>query len=466
MPDKQDKQNEQKEFIIEKIKERPVNKKKLMRRTLTTAAMAVIFGLIACFTFLILEPIISNWLYPEEEPNIVLFPEDQEEMSPEEMLSDTMQNLQQSLQQNSQNAQNEKDNQNGQREENVNPPESVVLEEEQIQEILSGVTLDLENYRELYSALSGYVNELNHSMVTVTGISSDVDWLNNVMESSKQSSGVIIANNGKELLILADYGPIKKAERLSVTFYDGSKADAYIVKSDETTDLTVVAVDLNSLSKEFVDNIGFAALGSTNIRKNTGTPVIALGSPMGSTGSIGYGIIAAESQVLEVDARYKMLLTDIYGSQNAGGFLFNLQGQLIGVITSNSGTDMRNLIVAYGISDLRKLIEKLSNNIPVAYMGITGIDVSEEANSELNVPFGAYVKEVAKNSPAMMAGIQQGDVIVFMDGSEIQNFSEYIRVLMNAEAGETIEVTLMRQSQEEYKEMTLTITLGESGKEG
>lgn len=466
MPDKQDKQNEQKEFIIEKIKERPVNKKKLMRRTLTTAAMAVIFGLIACFTFLILEPIISNWLYPEEEPNIVLFPEDQEEMSPEEMLSDTMQNLQQSLQQNSQNAQNEKDNQNGQREENVNPPESVVLEEEQIQEILSGVTLDLENYRELYSALSGYVNELNHSMVTVTGISSDVDWLNNVMESSKQSSGVIIANNGKELLILADYGPIKKSERLSVTFYDGSKADAYIVKSDETTDLTVVAVDLNSLSKEFVDNIGFAALGSTNIRKNTGTPVIALGSPMGSTGSIGYGIIAAESQVLKVDARYKMLQTDIYGSQNAGGFLFNMQGQLIGAITSNSGTDMRNLIVAYGISDLRKLIEKLSNNIPVAYMGITGIDVSEEANSELNVPFGAYVKEVAKNSPAMMAGIQQGDVIVFMDGSEIQNFSEYIRVLMNAEAGETIEVTLMRQSQEEYKEMTLTITLGESGKEG
>ena len=161
-----------------------------------------------------------------------------------------------------------------------------------------------------------------------------------------------------------------------------------------------------------------------------------------------------------------MLQTDIYGSQNAGGFLFNLQGQLIGVITNNSGSDMKNLIVAYGISDLRKLIEKLSNNLAIAYMGITGIDVSEEANSKMNVPFGAYVTEVAMNSPAMMAGIQQGDVVVFMDGSEIQSFSDYIRVLMNATVGETIEVTLMRQSQEEYKEMTLNIELGESGKEG
>ena len=70
-------QNNQSDFMIEKIKERPVNKKKLLRRTVITAAMAVIFGLIACFTFLILEPVISNFLYPEEEPQIVVFPEDQ-----------------------------------------------------------------------------------------------------------------------------------------------------------------------------------------------------------------------------------------------------------------------------------------------------------------------------------------------------------------------------------------------------
>ena len=84
---KQKEQNDvsEKNFMIEKIKERPVNKKKLLRRTLITVSMAVIFGLVACFTFLVLEPVISNWLYPEEEPQVVVFPEDQDEMSPEQM---------------------------------------------------------------------------------------------------------------------------------------------------------------------------------------------------------------------------------------------------------------------------------------------------------------------------------------------------------------------------------------------
>lgn len=444
MPDMN--QKPQNEFMIEKIKERPVNKKKLMRRTLITAAMAVIFGLIACFTFLVLEPIISNWLYPEEEPQIIQFPEDQVEMSPEEMLSNM-------LQENSEPEQ---------------PPEDVTLEleEEQIQEILSNVILDKDNYRELYNALSGYVNELNQSMVSVNCISSDVDWLNNVMESSNQIFGVIIANNGKELLILTNYSPIKKAERLTVTFYNNIRAQSYIKQYDETTDLVILAVELSGFSHEQIENIKIAELGTSNIKKLEGTPVVALGSPMGINGSIGYGIIAGQSQVSAVDASYKLLLTDIYGSQNAGGVLFNLQGQILGIISSNrTGSDMKNLIAAYGISDLRRLIEKMSNGTPVAYMGISGVDVSNEANMEWGVPFGAYVKNISKDSPAMMAGIQPGDVIVAIGEQTVQNFSEYITILMGLEAGETVDVRLMRQSQEEYKEMTLTITLGESGKE-
>lgn len=444
MPDMN--QKPQSEFMIEKIKDRPVNKKKLMRRTLITAAMAVIFGLIACFTFLVLEPIISNWLYPEEEPEIVQFPEDKVEMSPEEMLSNT-------LQENSEPEQ---------------PSENVTLEleEEQIEEILSGVVLDKDNYRELYSALSDLVNELNESMVSVNCISSDVDWLNNVMESSNQVFGVIVANNGKELLILTNYTPIKKAERLTVTFYNKVRAQASIKQYDETTDLVILAVELSAFSQEQRENIKIAALGTSNIKKMEGTPVIALGSPMGINGSVGYGIIAGQSQVSAVDSSYKLLLTNIYGSQSAGGVLFNLQGQIIGVIAGGkTGSDMKNLIAAYGISDLRKLIEKMSNGSPVAYMGISGVDVSNEANMEWGVPFGAYVKDISKDSPAMLAGIQPGDVIVAIGEETVQKFSEYITILMGLEAGQTVDVTLMRQSQEEYKEMTLTITLGESGKE-
>ena len=80
------------DFMVEKIKVKPVNKKKLIRRTLITISMAIIFGMVACVTFLVLEPVISNWLNPEEEPQVemVVFPEDREEMSPEEMLAENL----------------------------------------------------------------------------------------------------------------------------------------------------------------------------------------------------------------------------------------------------------------------------------------------------------------------------------------------------------------------------------------
>ena len=128
---KQKEQNDvsEKNFMIEKIKERPVNKKKLLRRTLITVSMAVIFGLVACFTFLVLEPVISNWLYPEEEPQVVVFPEDQDEMSPEQMLAENMQ----------------QENQNSQ----SSSVPGEVMEQEQIRELLSGIILDLDNYKQI-----------------------------------------------------------------------------------------------------------------------------------------------------------------------------------------------------------------------------------------------------------------------------------------------------------------------------
>lgn len=76
------------EFLQEKIKERPVNKKRLLKRTIITASMAVLFGLLACLSFLLLEPVLNNWLYPEEEPEIVTFPQEQDEMRPEDMLTE------------------------------------------------------------------------------------------------------------------------------------------------------------------------------------------------------------------------------------------------------------------------------------------------------------------------------------------------------------------------------------------
>ncbi|MDE6700485.1 MAG: S1C family serine protease, partial [Acetatifactor sp.] len=348
---------------------------------------------------------------------------------------------------------------------------NVSLEQDQIREILSGLVLNRENYQQIYSALSVYVAELNHSMVTVTGVSSNIDWFNNVEESKKQSSGVIIANNGKELLVLVDYTPLQTAESLTLTssFLDATKSKGSLhqipvsLKShDPATGLAILSVDLADVPAEVKETGGLeiATLGSSNSKNIIGTPVIALGSPMGSSGSVGYGIITATgSQNYQADANYKLLQTDIYGSQKAGGVLFNLQGQVIGVITNESvSSDMKNMVTAYGISELKKSIEKMSNGERIAYLGISGIDVSDEAYEELGVPYGAFVRDVEMNSPAMNAGIQQGDVLTSFGERSIRNYNDYITALMQAKGGEAVDLTVMRAAQGEYREMKVIVT--------
>lgn len=431
-------QNQQSDFMIEKIKERPINKKKLLRRTVTTAAMAVIFGLIACLTFLILEPVFSNWLSPEEKPQTVVFPEESEEMDPEDMLvEEEPPSLQEAV-------------------------ESVILNREQIQKILENIRLDEKHYIQLYNAMGAYTASLSRSMVTVTGVTSDVDWLNDTYESEVQTYGVVVESNGREYLILTDLDTIKQAENILVTFSDGTQAEAVMKQADQQTGLAIISVEIADVLEETREKVEKAALGSSNMRNPVGIPVVALGCPMGVVGSAGYGMITASGSVLnKVDANYKLLTTDIYGSPESEGVLFNMQGQIVGIITNDRiSPDMKNAVTAIGISELRKLIENMSNGKEPAYMGISGMDVTPEANQEMGVPFGAYVREVDMNSPAMLAGIQRGDVIVEIDDSSIENFNNYAATLLRLEAGATITVTVQRLSQNSYREMEMEITLG------
>ena len=307
-----------------------------------------------------------------------------------------------------------------------------------------------------------YTASLSRSMVTVTGVTSDVDWLNDTYESEVQTYGVVVESNGREYLILTDRDTIKQAENILVTFSDGTQAEAVIKQADRQTGLAIISVEIADVLEETRGKVEKATLGSSNMRNPVGIPVVALGCPMGVVGSAGYGMITASGSVLnKVDANYKLLTTDIYGSPESEGVLFNMQGQIVGIITSDRiSPDMKNAVTAIGISELRKLIENMSNGKEPAYMGISGMDVTPEANQEMGVPFGAYVREVDMNSPAMLGGIQRGDVIVEIDDSSIENFNNYAATLLRLEAGATITVTVQRLSQNSYREMEMEITLG------
>ncbi|MBP5281936.1 MAG: serine protease [Lachnospiraceae bacterium] len=450
MPEKEP--NIQNEFMIEKIKERPVNKGKIVRRVLFTAAMAVVFGLVACFTFLALEPVLSRWMNPEEELPKIYFPEETEEMSPEDMLSE---NIYES---------SSAEDLTEEIEITEEGSDERALGEEQIKEILSELRLNVVNYRQMQSALSEYAKNMQKSMVTLTGITSRVDWFNDINESTNKSSGVIIYNNTKELLILTDYSALENAQRINVTFCNGATITAELQRKDPSTNLAVVSVPIDALPEDFLNNtIAIAKPGSSNHSNLVGTPVVALGNPMGYANSAGFGVItAASAQATDTDANYKLLQTDIVGSPMADGVLFNLYGQFIGIITHEHSSDgMENLIVAYGITDLKKRMEKLSNDQPFAYFGIYGTSVTLSAHEELTVPYGTYVKEVLLDSPAMRAGIQKGDVIIRMDEYDVNNFTDFVSFLYLRDPEETVRVTILRQAGTGYKEMTVVVDLEE-----
>ena len=117
------------------------------------------------------------------------------------------------------------------------------------------------------------------------------------------------------------------------------------------------------------------------------------------------------------------------------------------------------MLNAYGISDLRRLIEKLSNGEEIAYMGILGTDVPQEAVESIGVPQGAYVTGIEMDSPAMAAGIQSGDVIVKLGAVTITSYNDYQEAMLNLAPESAVTVTVMRQGQDEYREMTMDVLL-------
>lgn len=424
----------QPEFMREKIKQRPVNKMKLLRQTLTTALMAVVFGLVACFTFLVLEPVISNRLYPEEEPKKVEFPEEtaKEEMKPEDMLV------------------------------KEEAPPTVDLEQvdEQIEERLAEIQFSLEDYQALHDELRKLTETVSRSLVTVAGLTADVDWFNNPYENVASASGVIFENNEKALLILVSAAGLNEADSIEVTFCDQSQAAAELIQKDENTGLAVLSVPLSEIKPATLDAIDIATFGSSLGLNLAGTPVIALGSPTGVAGSVCYGMVTSAGAVVDMpDAVCRKFSTDIYAGQNATGVLVNLNGMVIGVI-DNPGAekDRERLLGAYGISELKGLIAQMSNDKERAYLGVHGADVPKEVaeDAEIDIPAGAYIREIEIDSPAMAAGIQSGDVITKVGEVELTGYGELLSLLQAAEPGDLMRITLVRQGHE----MSVDVTLG------
>lgn len=428
MEEKNTQQQEEYELIRETIKTRPINRKKLFRRTVITAAMAVIFGVLACITFLVLEPVFSNLLSPKEEPvpDVVEIPLKEDEILPQDMIL-----------------------------EKETPTQSPIIIKE-----VGDNSSSIDRYNRLYTEMYDISRDAKRSIVTVAGVSEDTDWFNNKYESKGLTSGLIVANNGIEQLILTDYATIKDTENIKVTYFNDLTVEAELKGTDKNTGLAIVAVKNSMLSSVLLDEKLIANLGSSRSNSLLGSPIIALGRPLGNIDSIEYGMITSKDTVLKLtDNNYELMTTDMHGNEASTGIIYNLSSEVIGIIYQHGPVDT-NIISILGISDIKKTIERMSNAKPRAYLGVIGTDVNAYAASQ-GIPTGAYVMEIELNSPAMKAGIQSGDVITKVDNFEISTYSIFTEAINVHEPEEEASITVRRYGVDGYKDVTLTVVLGE-----
>ena len=414
--------NEEFSFMNEKIKDKPFYKKKWVKILAATVALAVIFGLISSAVF----SKVSDWIENKKE---------QEAMTDIKIPQDTV-------------------------EESVAPEVTDSETEPSISEtIVVDPQITVEDYMVLYANFRGLAKDVQKSLVTVTALNNDVDWFNEEYQNRGQCSGMIIGDNGVELLVLTKYSNIESCDGINVTFVDDTIVNAVLKKYDVTTNLAVISINLSDISENTKAKIVKATLGNS-IRLEAGTPVLAIGRADGSEDSMKVGTLTStHNKQSVVDAEYTILVTDMMKNAGADGILINLNGEVIGIMQEQYlSSNMENVLTAYGISDIKSLLEHLSNNQDIAYLGIKGISVTNEALKS-GVPSGVYVTEVQIDSPAMKGGIQSGDVIQAINGQKVLSMSELSDVLSRLSNRQNITLEVRRLTRDGYKKTNYQTSL-------
>lgn len=417
-------------FINEKIKEKPLNKKRIVFRVVFCVAMAVVFGVVAALVFTLVQPRFEELLYPQEPP-LVSIPRDdvletEQTEETETMIPET-------------------------ETEEAKEPETELVQEPAEQPVK---TFEPEDYQALQNKLYAVGKEANRAIVTVTGVKSDTDWFQNPYESKGQASGLIVARNGGELLILTERKVIADVEEIYVTFINEVTVAASMKKYDGNTGIAILSVPVAQITQGTLNAIQIANLGNS-LATTQGTLAIAIGSPLGTNYSILTGTItSATNSICTIDNNYTVFTTDIVGSSNGSGVLVNVAGEVIGLVMQGySSAGDANTLTAISISELKAIIEMLSNGKDVPYLGLELTTVTNDIAKEYDMPKGVYIKEVKMDSPAMAAGLQSGDVLTKMDGDSIFTVDGYENRLLELTPGDTVKITVERQGTDGYTEI-------------
>lgn len=284
--------------------------------------------------------------------------------------------------------------------------------------------------------------EVGPAVVGITNKAVARDWFNNQVQVEQGvGSGVIFRSDG---YIVTNYHVIAGAQEIVVSLPDERSFTGQVIGADELTDLAVVKIDATDLKVAEFGN-------SDDIM--VGEPAIAIGNPMGLEfqGSVTSGVISALNRTLDINERQlKLIQTDAaINPGNSGGALVNADGKVIGINSAKlAANGVEGMGFAIPINSVRAIVDELMSNGKVLrpYIGVGVFDKETAARQgyRLNAEKGVYVEEITLNGPADKAGIRRGDLILEIDGKEINKVGELRAVILEHKAGDTIRVKIER----------------------
>ena len=349
------------------------------------------------------------------------------------------------------------------------PPETTVppeapSETEPLEELvrseLNKYPYSMEDLNKLYGQLRTLAAETDASMAVIHSIQRERDWFDNPIETTGQFSGAVIAKSGGEILILTPEAAVEAADSIEVVFPGGTVMEGTVKQRDSVMGMAVVSVDGTQMDSHVFDSVQAIVLGNSYGVKQ-GDVVAAVGAPAGISHSSDYGIISyVIRNVQTVDGTTRVFYASTAFDAEAGTFLINTSGELIGWATDRYTEGNTSMATVVAISDYKGILELLSNGVTPPYFGVKGQDVSQ-AMEESGMPKGVYVTEAVADSPAYNAGIQPGDVITWMNSQEVGNMKDFQNQVERLHEGDAIKVAVQRNNgRDEYKEIEFDVTIG------
>ncbi len=322
------------------------------------------------------------------------------------------------------------------------------------------------------SDISTIVENAMPSIVSITNMSVQKvqSFFGSYQEVPSESagSGIIIGQNDSELLVVTNNHVVENSETLTVTFCNDESVEAAVKGTDSARDLAVVAVPLDSIPDDTMNQIKTAVIGDSDSLK-VGEPAIAIGNALGYGQSVTTGIISAKERTIDgYDGDY--IQTDAaINPGNSGGALLNINGELIGINSAKiSDSTVEGMGFAIPISDVSDIIENLMNKETrtkvdedeQGYLGIKGYDVNETGAQMYNMPTGVYIAEVTEGGAAEKAGLSKGTIITEFDGSSVSSMDSLKGQMAYYKAGETVTITVqVPENNGEYTESKVEVTL-------